>query len=148
MNTAATFREKKEATAQAARILVVEDERIVARSLRKQLTTLGYEVIATVPSGDEAIRQAGKHRPDLVLMDINLEGPMDGVEAAATIRQQFRLPVVYVTAYPNEEVLERAKITEPFGYILKPYEDRELHVVIEAALYKHRMERRQQEREQ
>src|SRR3984957_4328689 len=147
MNTAATLLEKEEATGPAARILVVEDERIVARSLRKQLTTLGYEVIGSLPSGEEAIQQAGEIRPDLVLMDINLEGAMDGVEAAATIRKQFQLPVVYLTAYSNKEILGRAKTTEPFGYILKPYLERELHVVIETALYKHRMERRQQDRE-
>ena len=148
MNTEATLLDGTETACLAVRILVVEDERIVARSLRKQLTTLGYEVVASVPSGDKAIQQAGELRPDLVLMDIHLEGAMDGVEAAATIRKQFRLPVVYLTAFSNKEILERAKITEPFGYILKPYEDRELHVVVETALYKHRMERRQQEREQ
>ncbi len=148
MTAEATLHEGKEAAVQAARILVVENERIVARSLRKQLTALGYEVVDSVASGKEAIQQAGELRPDLVLMDISLDGPMDGVEAAATIRTQFRLPVVYLTAYSNKEILARAKVTEPFGYILKPYEDRELHVVIETALYKHRMERRQQEREQ
>jgi two-component system cell cycle sensor histidine kinase/response regulator CckA len=147
MKPEATLLEGKEPAVRAARLLVVEDERIVARSLGKQLTALGYEVIASVPSGQEAIKQAGQLRPDLVLMDINLEGPMDGVEAAATIRKQFLLPVVYLTAYSNKEILERAKITEPFGYILKPYEERELHVVIETALYKHRMERHHHERE-
>ena len=145
MSAEANLLEGKEAAVGAARILVVEDERIVARSLRKQLTELSYEVVASVPSGGEAIEQARDARPDLVLMDINLEGPMDGVEAAAAIRKQFRLPVIYLTAYSNKEILERAKITEPFGYILKPFEERELHVVIETALYKHRMERRLQE---
>ena len=147
MNAEATLLESAAVAVPAARILVVEDERIVARSLRKQLTTLGYEIVACVSSGPEAIRQAGEQHPDLVLMDINLEGPMDGVDAAATITKQFRLPVIYLTAYSNKEILERAKITEPFGYILKPYEDRELHVVIEMALYKHRMDRGQQERQ-
>ena len=125
----------------ATRILVVEDERIVARSLRRQLTTLGYEVVGRVSSGEEAIQQAEELRPDLVLMDISLDGPMDGVEAAAIIRKQFRLPVVYLTGFSSKEILERAKITEPFGYIFKPYEEQELHVVIETALYEHRMER-------
>src|ERR1700722_19418647 len=105
--------EGKEAEVYVARILVVEDERIVARSLRKQLTALGYEVVECVASGKEAIQQAGELRPDLVLMDISLDGPMDGVEAAAAIRKQFRVPVVYLTAYSNKEILERAKITEP-----------------------------------
>jgi len=144
MNAVATFG-ANETAVQAARILVVEDERIVARSLRKQLAALGYAVIASASSGEEAIKNADSFRPDLVLMDINLDGPMDGVEAAAIIRSEFQLPVVYLTAYSNEEILERAKMTEPFGYILKPYQERELHVVIETALYKHRMERRQHE---
>jgi PAS domain S-box-containing protein len=149
MNVAATLLdEQNEAAVQAPRILVVEDERIVARSLRSQLMALGYEVVDSVSSGEEAIVKSEELLPDLVLMDINLEGPMDGVEAAAIICQRFQLPVVYLTAYSNMEILERAKVTEPFGYILKPYEDRELHVVIETALYKHRMERRQHDREQ
>jgi PAS domain S-box-containing protein len=148
MNAEATRLLEKESKVQSARILVVEDERIVARGLGKQLTALGYEVVGSVPSGEEAVQQAGELEVDLVLMDINLEGPMDGVAAAAIVRKQFRLPVVYLTAYSNMEILERAKVTEPFGYILKPYEDRELHVVIETALYKHRMERRNQDREQ
>lgn len=131
-----------------ARILVVEDERIVAMSLRKQLQTLGYEVVGQVSSGEAAVENAGDKRPDLVLMDIKLEGSMDGVEAAAAIRGRFHLPVVYLTAYSNRDILDRAKVTEPFGYILKPYEDRELHVVIETALYKHRAERKLLESEQ
>jgi hypothetical protein len=148
MNAETTLVEAPEPSVHAARILVVEDERIVARSLRKQLTALGYDVIAQAPSGEEAIQLTEEFLPDLVLMDISLEGPMDGVEAAATIRKRFGFPVVYLTAFSNKEILERARVTEPFGYILKPYEERELHVVIEMALYKHRMERRQQEREQ
>src|SRR4051794_829502 len=89
------------APSQPPRLLVVEDERIVARSLRKQLQSLGYEVIDVVPSGDDAVLKAGEFRPDLVLMDISLEGTMDGVEAAELIRKRFRLPVVYLTAYSN-----------------------------------------------
>ncbi len=147
MNAEVKLLEWKEAPAWSAHILVVEDERIVARSLRMQLNTLGYEVVASVATGEEAIQQAGILLPDLVLMDINLEGTTDGVAAAAAIRERFQLPVVYLTAYSNKEILDRAKVTEPFGYILKPYEERELHVVIETALYKHQMERRQQERE-
>lgn len=128
-------------------ILVVEDERIVAMSLRKQLQSLGYEVVGEVSSGEAAVQNAGEKRPDLVLMDINLEGGMDGVEAAATIRDRFHLPVVYLMAYSNKDILDRAKVTEPFGYILKPYENRELHVVIETALYKHRAEQKLRESE-
>ncbi len=129
-------------TVTSARILVVEDERIVAMSLRKQLQALGYEVVGVTSSGEVAVSQAGELRPDLVLMDIRLEDEIDGVQAAALIREQFRIPVVYLTAYSNQDVLDRAKVTEPFGYILKPYEERELHVAVEMALYKHQMERR------
>ena len=139
--------ERHEVRVRPARILVVEDERIVARSLRRQLTNLSYEVVGSVPSGEESVRLCDVTRPDLVLMDIHLEGAVDGVEAAATIRKRFRLPVVYLTAYSNTEILERAKLTEPFGYILKPYDERDLLVVIETALHKHLMERRQQQRE-
>jgi signal transduction histidine kinase len=128
----------------AARILIVEDERIVARSLRKQLTTLGYEVVACASSGEEAVGLADSLRPNLVLMDIHLDGPVDGVEAAARIRTQFPVPVVYLTAYSNTEIVERVKMTEPFGYILKPYQERELYAVIETALHKHQTERREQ----
>lgn len=126
----------------SARILVVEDERIVAMSLRRQLQAMGYEVVGVASSGDVAVRQTGELRPDLVLMDIRLEGGMDGVQAAALIREQFRIPVVYLTAYSNRDVLDRAKVTEPFGYLLKPYDERELHVAVEMALYRHVIERR------
>ena len=142
MDSSITILEKREHTVRAARILVVEDERIVAMSLRKQLSKLGYEIVGHAPSGTEAIQKAGELRPDVVLMDIHLEGAMDGVAAARQIRDLFQIPVVYLTAYSNNEILERAKVTEPFGYILKPYSGRELHVVIEMALYRHQMERR------
>ncbi len=147
MNAQATLPEGTEAAVPAPRILVVEDERIVARSLRIQLTALGYDVVGNVASGEEAIQQSGDLRPHLVLMDIRLEGSIDGVEAAATIRRRFQLPVIYLTAFSTKEILERAKVTQPFGYVLKPFVDRELHVVIELALHRHRMERQQQERE-
>jgi two-component system cell cycle sensor histidine kinase/response regulator CckA len=148
MNADSIVLDRNDASVATPRIFVVEDERIVARSLQKQLTALGYDFVGNASSGEEAIRQAEELLPDLVIMDISLEGPIDGVAAAATIPQRFRIPVVYLTAYSSKEIVARAKISEPFGYILKPYEERELHVVIETALYKHRMERRQQDREQ
>jgi DNA-binding NarL/FixJ family response regulator len=123
------------------RILLVEDERLVAMSLKSQLSSLGYQVVGHAASGQEAIDRADELRPDLVLMDIHLEGDMDGVEAAAEIYKQFQLPVVYLTAFSSQDILDRAKITEPMGYILKPYEERELHVVIETAVYRHHAER-------
>jgi DNA-binding NarL/FixJ family response regulator len=124
----------------AVRILLVEDERLVALSLTHQLEKLGHCVIGHCSAGWDAIERAGALRPDLVIMDIHLEGELDGVEAAAEIRKQFDLPVIYLTAFSNPEVLDRAKHTEPLGYLLKPYEERDLHVVIETGLYRHRAE--------
>ena len=123
-----------------ARILVVEDEGIVALNIQSSLESLGYDVPVVVASGEEAIEEAERTRPDLVLMDIMLEGEWDGVEAAEQIRQRFNIPVIYLTAYADENTLQRAKIAEPFGYLLKPFEERELHTTIEIALYKHKAE--------
>ena len=123
-----------------AEILVVEDEGIVALNVQSSLESLGYDVPVVVASGEEAIKEAEKARPDLVLMDIMLEGEWDGVEAAEQIRQRFNIPVIYLTAYADENTLQRAKIAEPFGYLLKPFEERELHTTIEIALYKHKAE--------
>jgi PAS domain S-box-containing protein len=129
------------------RILVVEDEVIITMEIKDRLEKLGYTVAAMVPSGEEAIQKIPKVNPDLVLMDIMLEGKMDGVEAAELIRKRFDLPVIYLTAYSDNATLERAKITEPFGYILKPFDERELHTSIEIALYRHKMERKIKESE-
>jgi signal transduction histidine kinase len=125
-----------------AAILIVEDERIVALNLQGKLQKMGYRVPATAASGEDAIRLTEVHRPDLVLMDIHLEGAMDGVEAARILRDRFQTAVVYLTAYSNQEIVARAKVTEPFGYILKPFSERELEVVIEMALYRKQMEQR------
>ncbi len=128
-----------------ANILVVEDETIVAKYIQKWLRSLGYVVPAVVSSGEEAVEKARETRPDLVLMDIVLRGGMDGVEAAKEIRACLNIPIVFLTAYADDNTIERAKITEPFGYILKPFEERELHSTIEMALYKHRMEKQLKE---
>ncbi len=124
-----------------AKILVVEDEAIIARDLQKRLENQGYVVTAAVATGEDAIQRAETDFPDLVLMDIVLLGEVDGIEAAARIRSLFDIPVVYVTAYADEKILQRAKITEPFGYILKPFDDRELRSVIEMAIYKSSIEK-------
>ena len=124
-----------------AHILIVEDELIVAENMKQCLDRLGYGVSDVVVSGEEATEKAQELKPDLVLMDIVLRGAMDGIESADQIRTRLDIPVVYVSANANEKLLERAKRTEPFGYILKPHDDRELQVVIEVALYKHRMEK-------
>jgi len=127
------------------KILIAEDERIIAEDVKRTLQNLGYTVSSIVSSGKEAVKKAKEDKPDLVLMDIVLRGEMDGIEAAHQIQSEFDIPVVYLTAYADEKILERAKITEPFGYILKPFEDRELQITIEIALYKHRMEKKLKE---
>ncbi len=124
-----------------AQILVVEDDRIVGEDIKESLQGLGFGVPGIVASGEEAIASAREMSPDLVLMDIMLKGDMDGIDAARQIRVEYDIPVVYLTAYADEEVLGRAKLTEPFGYIIKPFEERELRTNIEIALYKHRVER-------
>lgn len=123
-----------------SRILIVEDEIIIARELEARLIAMGYEVTAIASSGPEAIEQAGLTKPDLILMDIVIKGDMDGIEAASEIRRIHQIPVIYLTAYTDKKTLERARITEPFGYIVKPFSERELEANIEMALYKHRME--------
>lgn len=123
-------------------ILVVEDEGIVAKDLQNRLRALGYFVLSVAVSGEEAIGKTEKLHPDLVLMDIKLKGKIDGIEAAKQIRVQFNIPVIYVTAYADEETLKRAKGTGVYGYILKPFEDRELRANIEAALFKHGAEKK------
>jgi PAS domain S-box-containing protein len=130
-----------------AKIMVVEDEGIVALSIQRKLKYLGYDVPIVAATGEEAIKQAELVSPNLVLMDIMLDGRMDGVEAAAYIRARFDIPVIYLTANSDEITLQRAKITQPFGYLLKPFEARELHTAIEMALYKHQMEAKLKESE-
>ena len=131
-----------------AQILVVEDESIVAADIQDRLESLGYDVPPPVGSGEKAIEKAGELRPDLVLMDIQLKGRMDGVEAAGQIRQRFGIPVIYLTANADHPTVQRAKVTEPFGYVIKPFEERELHTSIEVALYKHKAEQTLRESEE
>jgi len=123
-----------------ARIMIVEDEMIVAGDIKRTLQDKEYVVSTVVSSGEEAIKKAEADNPDLVLMDIVLKGEMDGIETAKQIRSRFNIPVLYLTAYANKKMLERAKITEPFGYIIKPFNEKELHSNIEMALYKHKAE--------
>lgn len=126
----------------SARILVVEDESIVARDLQETLEEFGYGVAAIASSGEEAIEKASQTRPDLVLMDIRLKGKLDGVDTAMRLRQQMQLPVVYLTAYADDETVERAKATEPLGYLLKPFVGREVYSAITIALERARTERK------
>jgi two-component system cell cycle sensor histidine kinase/response regulator CckA len=131
-----------------AQVLIVEDEGVIAKDIQNTLRNLGFAVPVIAFSGEEAVRKAAETCPDLVLMDIVLEGEMDGVEAAKQIRDRFDIPIVYLTAYANDKTLQRAKVTEPYGYILKPFEEKELHTAVEIALYKHQMERKLKESEQ
>lgn len=123
------------------KILIVEDEFIVAKDLQAYLEKLGYTVCGHVNSGEKAIQHLQSTPTDIVLMDIMLKGDMTGIEAAGEIREHFRLPVIYVTANTNPGIVAQAKITEPFCFIVKPFNERELHANIEMSLYKHRMER-------
>jgi PAS domain S-box-containing protein len=129
------------------RILIVEDEGIEALDLQHRLIGLGYPAPDIAFTAEEAVQKAGEAAPDLVLMDIMLHGETDGVTAAARIQALFDIPIIYITAYADEETLQRAKITEPYGYLVKPYKERELHITIDVALYKHRMERKLKESE-
>ena len=128
-------------------ILVVEDERIVAEDIKMSLHRLGYSASGIAISGEEAVKKVEEMQPDLVLMDIVLGGEMDGIEASALIRSRFDIPVVYLTACSDCKTLKKAKITDPFGYIIKPYEDKYLQATIEMALYKQKMENTLKERE-
>lgn len=130
------------------RIMIVEDESLVARDIDNMATSLGYEVCGIASSGEEAVAMAARLRPDLILMDVIIKGGLDGISAAERIWETYRIPLIYVTAYADELTLKRAKITEAFGYILKPFDERELKVTIEMAFYKSRMGMRLQEREE
>jgi two-component system, cell cycle sensor histidine kinase and response regulator CckA len=125
-----------------SRLLIVEDEAIVAMDLQQRLERLGHDVVGTAATGEAAIQRAEEARPDVTLMDIRLKGKMDGVTAAAEIDRRFDSPVVFLTAHSDAKTVQRATATEPFGYILKPVDDRELEIAIAVARYRHQAERR------
>lgn len=122
------------------KLLIVEDEALVAEDIAQHLRKLGYDVLAVVDNGEEAVRQTYALAPDLVLMDVQLKGTMDGTEAARQIRVACGRPVIFLTGHSDPSVLKRAKESEPYGYILKPFTERELMVQIEMALYRHHLE--------
>jgi signal transduction histidine kinase len=126
------------------KILVVEDEFIVAQDIAGRLKKLGYAVTATVASGEEALEKVAENPPDLVLMDIVLKGDMDGVTAAEKIRAKIDIPTVFLTAYADDKTMQRAKLTDPFGYIIKPFQQNDLRVAIEIALHRHEIETKMQ----
>ena len=131
-----------------ARILIVEDEAIVAMEIESSLQSLGYTVTSIADNGEKAIEKAEEEKPDLVLMDIRIKGEMDGIDAAEVIRSKFEIPVIFSTAYLDEERIERAKITIPFGYVLKPIQERDLKVTIEMALYIGKVDRERRKTEE
>ncbi len=123
-----------------ARIMIVEDEAIIASAMKMDLQNMGYDVASVVHSGEKALSRIEDEKPDLILMDIVLAGEMDGIETAEKIRSSSGIPVIYITAYSNEEIIKKAKLAEPFGYIIKPAKERDLRIAIEIALYRREME--------
>jgi signal transduction histidine kinase len=121
----------------AINILIVEDELLIAKNLSHKLEILGYQIVGIVSSGADAIQRAGEMEPDLILMDIVIKGDIDGIEAAVIINQKFDIPIIYTTAYADDETLQRAENTGSYGYLLKPFKQRELHATIKIALSKH-----------
>src|SRR6266545_6824195 len=130
-----------------ANILIVEDEAIAAMDIQQRLAGLGYPLPDVAYNGEEAVKKVLETQPDLILMDIMMPGKLDGVAAAEQIRSRFDIPIIFITAYADESTLRRAKITAPYGYIVKPFQERELHITVDMALYRHKTERELHERE-
>jgi CheY-like chemotaxis protein len=128
-------------------VLIVEDEAIVAMDLQQTLAGMGYDAFAIAASADEALRHAAERCPDLVLMDIRIKGQRDGIETAALLRGRFGVPVVYLTAHADDATIQRAKRTDPYGYLMKPIRLAELKSAVEVSLYKHRLDKALVERE-
>lgn len=122
-------------------VLVVEDESIVAKDIQQSLIKLGYNVVGTASTGEKALALANELNPDIILMDIMLKGPMSGIDTATEVKKGLNIPVIFLTAYADENTLSKAKVTEPFGYIIKPFKEIDLHTSIEMALYKHGKEK-------
>jgi len=119
-----------------AKILVAENERIIAVDIKNSLQRLGFKVIALVSSGEEVLKKVKEERPDLILMDITLNGSLNGIETAEIITTNYNIPVIYLTAYGDRETIQKAKITEPYGYLIKPFDSREIEIAIEMAFIK------------
>jgi len=125
-----------------ARIMVVEDEAVISMEIQDRLTKMGHSICGTAASGEEAVSVATAKRPDLILMDVQLRGEVDGVQTAKQIRDLIEIPIIYLTAFADDRTVERAKLTQPFGYLIKPFSEKELYAAIEMALYKNSMEAR------
>lgn len=119
-------------------VYIVEDESIVAKDIQNSLKKLGYNVLGISNNGADAIKNIVDLEPSIVLMDIMIKGPMTGIDVAETIKKEYNIPVIFLTAYADESTLAKAKITEPYGYILKPFKEIDLHSTIEMAIYKHK----------
>ena len=130
------------------KIMVVEDEAVIAIRLQERLTAMGYHVVGISYSAEEAMKQARRLRPDLVLMDIMIPGKMDGVVVAKWVKAELDIPVIFLTAFSEDKIIERAKQAKPYGYIVKPFQDRELKASVEIALYKKETEKALKEREE
>jgi PAS domain S-box-containing protein len=130
------------------KILIVEDETITAMELELNLQAKGHEVVAKTDNGEDAIEKAEQLKPDLILMDIRLRGDMDGIEASHIIRERFQIPVVFTTAYLDQERIDRSKLALPFGYVLKPVREQDLNVTMEMALYVNKMDTKRRKAEE
>lgn len=118
-------------------VMIVEDEGIVAKDIESSLKKLGYNVVGIASSGEKALEIIEEKKPELVLMDIMLKGEMSGIDTSEIVREEFQIPVIFLTAYADEDTLSKAKVTEPYGYIIKPFKEIDLHTSIEMAMYKH-----------
>lgn len=138
--TSVTEKQNTGALVDNVKIMIVEDEDIIAEDVAEILERYGYSVVGRASAGEEAVRLARIEHPDLVLMDINLEGQLDGITAAALIRDTMEVPVIFLTAYADDETLDRAKVTGPYGYVVKPFKEVELRTAIEIGLHKYKSE--------
>lgn len=123
------------------RILIVEDEGLLALQIKNELLKMGHTITAIYVSGEEALKGIEAEKPDLVLMDIKIQGEMDGIETADRMLKQYDLPIIYLTAHSEENTIERAKVTRPYGYLLKPVNAKELQIAVEVAIYKHKSDK-------
>jgi CheY-like chemotaxis protein len=126
--------------AQSPKILIVENEQIVALDIARNLKSFGYEIAGMATTGESALKLTSEENPDLILMDIKIDGGMDGIQTVKKIQSEHNIPIIYLSAFSDEKTLERAKLTEPHGFLLKPFERKELRATIETALYKYRTE--------
>ena len=125
-----------------SRIMIIEDDAIEAMDIKLNLESMGYEVTAVAGSGEKALPKISECKPDLVLIDIIIKGSMNGLEVAQRIKDEFDLPFIYLTSHSDKGTMQKAKLTEPFAYLMKPFDSKELNYSIEIALYKHKMEKK------